>query len=528
MTEPPRPVKAIPQRRDARALAQTSHFWSKGECGKPVCGRRGLYHGGADAHQKNRVRDPDPPWCGEVPPRPAHRHGCDLRFLAKPPSQPAITRRTLLGAGALAITAVALQGAARGQASTDRPATGGGFRVIRVARGTAALRGPAEPATPIWGFDGAVPGPTLRAARGEEIKVRVVNELDEPTSVHWHGIRIANAMDGVAPLTQPPIAPGASFDYRFVVPDAGTFWYHAQVNVAQQVGRGLYGALIIDEAEPVDVDRDIALVLGDWRLAPAGTIVEATVAAPGSEPEGGRPRAHVTVNGLPALDIPVKTNERIRLRVVNAATARVLSFRLDRHRAIVMAIDGEPAEPFEARDSRFALGPGNRIDLFLDTTLEPGASAALFAQDGGEAAIARLVYDSGSPARPEPRPGWTPLPANPLPERMDFERALKLDMALATPGTGASLFSVKRGRTVTLGLVNRTTASYAMHLHGHHFRLLDRLDDGWKPFWLDTVVVPGGQTFRIAFVADNPGKWLIQGEALEQRAPPIAQWFEVQ
>ena len=91
----------------------------------------------------------------------------------------------------------------------------------------------------------------------------------------------------------------------------------------------------------------------------------------------------------------------------------------------------------------------------------------------------------------------------------------------------AALFTVKRGRAVTIGLVNRTAASYAMHLHGHHFRLLDNLDDGWKPFWLDTLVVPAGQTMRIAFVADNVGKWLIQGAAIDHRAPPTAQWFEV-
>jgi FtsP/CotA-like multicopper oxidase with cupredoxin domain len=266
-------------------------------------------------------------------------------------------------------------------------------------------------------------------------------------------------------------------------------------------------------------------VFGDWRLAGAGTIVEASAA---TAENGERVRTHLTVNGLQSLDIPVKANERIRLRVVNAASARVLSIRLDRHRAIVMAIDGEPAEPFEARDSRFALGPGNRIDLFVDATLEAGTTAALMVDDAGaEVPVARLVYDLGTPARAEPRAEFKPLPANPLPERIDFEHALKLDLPLGTSGSGAALFTVKLGRAVMLGLVNRTAASYAMHLHGHHFRLLDRLDDGWKPFWLDTLVVPAGQTMRIAFVADNVGKWLIQGSALEQRAPPTAQWFEV-
>jgi FtsP/CotA-like multicopper oxidase with cupredoxin domain len=444
----------------------------------------------------------------------------------KGPTEPlkhlVVTRRTVLRAGTFAAIAAMAPPNAHGQAPAR---LGDGFRVVRAARGTASLRASPAPASPIWGFDAKVPGPTLRAGRGEEIKVRLVNELDEPTIVHWHGMRIPNAMDGVPVLTQSPVAPGASFDYRFVAPDAGTFWYHAQFDAPRQIGLGLYGALIIDEAEPIDVDRDVALVFGEWRPARGGGVAGVPGASAG---EDDTPRGRLTINGLPVLDVPVKTNERVRLRLINAAHARVLALRLERHRAVVMAIDGEPAEPFEARDGRFTLGPGNRIDLFIDTTLEAGASAALIVDDyGADLAIARLVYEAGAPARPQPRADWKPLPPNPLPERIDLERALKLDTTLGVIEAGKPLFSVKRGRGVLLGLVNRGAASCAVHVHGHHFRLLDRMDDGWKPFWLDTVVVPNGQTFRIAFVADNPGKWLIQGTALAEGERPSAQWFEV-
>ncbi|MGA2126379.1 MAG: multicopper oxidase family protein [Xanthobacteraceae bacterium] len=444
-----------------------------------------------------------------------------MRVPSRPPLRLPTTRRTFLGGAALA--AVTL-GGARGQPLPDRKTIAEGFRVIRASTGMAPLRGPGHGPTLIWGYNGAIPGPTIRTGRGEEIRVRLVNDLDEPTTVHWHGVRLANPMDGVAQLTQPPIAPGASFDYRFVAPDAGTFWYHAQVNAQRQQAHGLYGALIVDEAEPVDVDRDVTLVFADWWLGTTGTIVD-----PGStEPaDGDRGQRYLTVNGLPSLDIPVKSNERLRLRVINAATTRVLSFRLDRHQVIVMAIDGEPAEPFEAEDSRFTLGPGNRIDVFLDTTLAPGSGAALTVNDAGrETAIVRLAYEAGPAGRPEPRTALTALPANPLPERMDLEHALKLDLEIGTSSAGAALFTVKRGRAVMLGFVNRSPASFAMHVHGHHFRLLDRLDDGWRPYWLDTLVVPAGQTMRIAFVADNAGKWLLQGTALDARAAPMAQWFE--
>src|SRR5262249_50816181 len=122
---------------------------------------------------------------------------------------------------------------------------GDGGTVLRARTGSAALRGPDRAPTPVWGFDGATPGPVLRVKRGAELKARLVNEFAEPSTAHWHGLRLPNAMDGVPQLTQAPIAPGASFDYRFVPPDAGTFWYRAFAS--EQLARGLCGALIVGE-----------------------------------------------------------------------------------------------------------------------------------------------------------------------------------------------------------------------------------------------------------------------------------------
>src|ERR1044071_3581696 len=125
-----------------------------------------------------------------------------------------------------------------------------GLRTIRARAGLAQLRGPEGAATPIRGFDGAVPGPVLRVKRGEEMRVRLINELVGETAIHWHGVRLPNAMDGVIGLPQPPIGPGESFDYRFTPPDAGTFWYRASARSIED--RALYGLLIVDETEPVD------------------------------------------------------------------------------------------------------------------------------------------------------------------------------------------------------------------------------------------------------------------------------------
>ncbi len=450
-----------------------------------------------------------------------------------PPLDRTFTRRRLLASAGLGVIVLVLPPRARSEPAALTAADG--FRLLRARPGTAALRGADKPATDIWAFDGSVPGPVLRAKRGAGVKIRVVNDLPEPTAVHWHGLRIANAMDGVPGLTQDAIAPGASFDYRFTPPDAGTFWYHAPFNAPRQITRGLQGVLIVEEPEPSDVDHDILLVFDDWRLTESGAIDEAQNAI------GGQ----LTVNGAPSLDIPVKANQRLRLRLLNAATARVITCRIDRHACAVMALDGEPGEPFIARDGRVVLGPGNRVDLFIDMLLPPGTTAPIVIETAaGDAAIARMNYDPGA-GRPAPRSGLTPLPDNPLPERMDFRGALKLNVPIETGGDpgalrftlagrgvasgplGAPLFSVKRGRAVMLAFMNHTKFTHCLHLHGHHFRVLDRLDDGWKPFWLDSLMVPPMLSWRIAFVADNPGKWLLEGRVIDHPNTGTAAWFEV-
>jgi FtsP/CotA-like multicopper oxidase with cupredoxin domain len=480
-------------------------------------------------------------------------------FSTLPPTR----RHVLAGAGAAAIALVLprpLRAAVEaGEIAAD------GFRVLRARGGSARLRGEAEKPTSIWGYDGVVPGPTLRVRRGQELKVRLINELSQATAVHWHGLRLPNAMDGVPHLTQPPIEPGQSFDYRFVAKDAGTFWYHSHLLSSEQLARGLYGVLIVEEPEPLDVDRDVMLVVDDWRLTEDGEI-HPSFGNMHDAAHAGRLGQYVTINSQDSLDLPVRTNERLRLRLLNAANARVFTLRFPRHAPRVMAIDGQPAEPYLARDAQVTLGPGNRIDLFLDATLEPDARAPIVFDAGraGQLELGHFVYDKGPPVRPAPKADARPLPDNPLPARMDFAGALKLDVPLdggamsmmlmrnmregrETPGHGLDprrrlwtladlassghdgppLFTVKRGRTVMLAFANRTAFAHSMHVHGHHFRLLDRLDDGWKPYWLDTVTVDVEKTERIAFVADNPGKWMLHCHMIEHQDTGMAAWFEV-
>jgi FtsP/CotA-like multicopper oxidase with cupredoxin domain len=431
-------------------------------------------------------------------------------------------RRALAGAGA-AVTCLSLPLGAEETANLAAD----GFQVLHARAGSVRSPNGAPDGTSqrqIWGFQGAAPGPLLRAKHGEDLRVRLLNELPDAAAIHWHGVRVPNLMDGAPGLTQTAVAAGAGFDYRFRPPDAGTFWYHvpwlAQTPDASARHR-LHGALIVEEAEPPEVDREHVLLFDDWPIAPQN-----------DAPSPARP-FQIVANGAPTPDLAVRANERLRLRLINAAQARVVVLRLDRHAAIVMAIDGQPSEPFRPRDNRVILGPGNTADLFVDATLAPGAAGPILWADAiGETPLARLVYDPAPPVRAMPLAAPRPLPANPLPARVDLIHAVKLDLALDGLARGTAhlepaRFKAKRGRSVMLALANRQEFACAVHVHGHAFRLLDRLDDGWKPFWLATVVVDARQMARIAFLADNPGKWLIECVGIGHPETARAGWFEV-
>jgi FtsP/CotA-like multicopper oxidase with cupredoxin domain len=170
-----------------------------------------------------------------------------------------LSRRTFLAASGAAATASVL-----------RPWRAGGgspFEYRLVARpGHAHLVGAPYPETAVWSYNGAIPGPEIRVRQGEHLRIAVENQLAEETTIHWHGLRVPNPMDGVPHVTQKPIAPGEIFLYEFDLPDAGTYWYHPHQRSLEQVGRGLYGPLIVEEREPIQVDRDVTWVLDDWRL----------------------------------------------------------------------------------------------------------------------------------------------------------------------------------------------------------------------------------------------------------------------
>jgi FtsP/CotA-like multicopper oxidase with cupredoxin domain len=492
-----------------------------------------------------------------------YRHHCSTAITAEiSPDMTSFlrpTRRRFLGGLALTAAGLALPKA-------PALAAGGQPRLLTAGPGETLLLEAGRPKTRTWLYDGVSPGPILRARQGEEVFVRLKNALPQPTTIHWHGIRIDNAMDGVAHLTQEAVPPGGTFDYRFTVPDAGTFWYHPHNRSWEQMARGLYGLLIVDEAQPWDgADRDIAVVADDWRLGEDGQIEEASFAHMMDWSHAGRLGNVLTLNGQDRLDLPVTSGERVRLRLCNTCNARVLELRLEHPDIWVVAEDGQPVTPRELDGGYIALAPGERADLVVDMTLAPGSSAAITEVSRDQRLVAGQIRYHPSAVLQRSAPGPVPpraLPANPLATKLDLGAAQAVDLLMEGGAMGnlaqasyqgetlpirelvrrgqvwsfngvagmteAPLFSARRGRTVTVDMNNDTRWPHAMHFHGHHVKVLER---GGRPTgsdaWRDTVLVQPLERVKVAFVADNPGKWMIHCHMLEHQAAGMATWFNV-
>ncbi|MGP6090032.1 multicopper oxidase family protein [Antarctobacter jejuensis] len=414
------------------------------------------------------------------------------------------------------------------------------------------------PATEVWSYDGTIPGPLIRVPQGGRVTRQLVNAMEVPTSIHWHGIRIDNAMDGVSGLTQAPVAPGDTFDYDFAAPDAGTYWYHAHTNSMEQVGRGLSGVLIIDETSPPDVDRDEVLMLDDWLLDPESGGFFEPFNQPMMMSHGGRTGNLVGVNGRYDFGMAAKRGERLRLRLINAANARIFALRLQGMIGWIVALDGMPLETPQEITQEILLAPAQRADLVVDVTATQGMAAGVLMAMDDESwqALVELTVSEGTEPRTEPP---VPLPANPNTTLPDLTGARHFDMVMeggAMAGMEKANFEgetldfraliergqfwalsgqagmsdtpfarLQRGKVARVTLTNRTVFPHAMHLHGMHFR--EVYADGSMGPLRDTILSIPNEPLEIAFAADNPGKWLFHCHMLAHAASGMNTWIEV-
>ena len=482
-----------------------------------------------------------------------------------------MNRRDFLRTSAASVLATTL---------SPRPVWASSMPELVAAPDTAPIVSPDVPVR-VWGYNGSTPGPEIRVRAGERIRRRLVNRLPQPTAVHWHGIRIANAMDGAVGLTQAPVPSGETFDYDFVAPDPGTYWYHAHNRSWEQVARGLVGPLIVEDTEPWQglpgaAVREIALVLDDWYLNVAGQIDEPSFGNLHEWAHAGRVGNVATVNGRVEPQIAVHPGERLRVRLINTANARMMQPQIGDGKATLIALDGHPVPPRDPGD--LVLMPAQRADLVIDVPADGATSIPVRLLLGGDDVmdIAHLVPDGSRRAARvtgdvRPLPAWasardrTPDLKNAHPVTLRMEGGAMGNLISASVGGrklsfeelggakkiwafngvagGASvdgygedppIFSVPRGTTVRLTVANETGFAHGIHLHGHHFTLLTEpqglsagLGGDRKGDVRDTLSTWPGERTDVAFVADNPGRWMLHCHMLEHQAAGMLGWFEV-
>jgi FtsP/CotA-like multicopper oxidase with cupredoxin domain len=387
-------------------------------------------------------------------------------------------------------------------------------------------------------FNQQIPAPTLRVKQGERIRVKLINNIHQPTTIHWHGIRIANSMDGVPHLTQHPVMPGESFIYDFVCPDAGTFWYHPHTHSLEQLGKGLMGCLIVDEKEGTDFDAEQLLVLRDWHIDKEGQFTAMTSLR--NAARMGTLGNHQTVNGKvkPVYEIPA--GGAIRVRLANVDNTRLYHLSTKEYPAMVIAEEGNPLKnPYPLTDR--ATGAGMRVDIALIAPKTVGEEVIIYDKKGKwYFELCRLkTVASNKPVRAS----LPTLPYHHIPEP-NLKKAKQVDFVFEwegalTPAEGEKsnpvfwtinrrawvdeshevlpepIATFKKNKSYIINLYNASPHHHPIHMHGHTFKVLNSDKREITPYFTDTILLAKNERAQIAFVADNVGKWMFHCHVIE-------------
>ena len=396
-------------------------------------------------------------------------------------------------------------------------------------------------------YNGQVPGPEIRVKEGEIIRVVLKNYLPEGTTIHWHGIPIVNAMDGVPGVTQQSVKPGETFVYEFEARPAGTFIYHS--HVGYQLDQGLYGPLIIEPAKPQEsYDREYSLVLEDWVMKDGGGIARTRRRSPmGRGMMGGMMRGHMggidtrggpllepvydgyAVNGrvYPAIKpLEVKKDDRVKLRLMNVSSATIYYLQLAGHRLTITQTDGNPIKPVDTDVIR--IGMGERYDVMF-TADNPGYWLLAASEEGfGEGQLQIPIRYAGSRQKEPIRPGFNaglrmavyenfqalnPVENSGADRPRFYEQFLSGGMHSPFWSINNQLYPatnplvVRKEERVRLAYLNRSMMPHPMHLHGHFFRVVNPALPRDRWIHKDTLIVDPMQRVDVEFMADNPGRW---------------------
>lgn len=387
-----------------------------------------------------------------------------------------------------------------------------------------------SPKTPVWTFGGSLPGPLLDAKVGDRVIVNFKNSLPEPTTIHWHGIRLPAAMDGTLAMQQ-PIPAGGAFRYEFTLKDAGLFWYHPHVRSDIQVQKGLYGAIRVRGPNEPTADDERVLILDDIRLKPDGTLSEYL---DDESKMMGREGNTLLVNGVADATLSVRAGAATRFRIVNVANGRFFNLRLPGHAWRVIGTDGGfLPKPYDVE--RLLVAPGERYDVMLIASGAPGSEIELMTEpyerghDSGKSPpmrVARVSFPTDAPlagrALPSSFPAIERLPTATKSVPIALDETTKDGELVFT--VNGSVFPdvpkvmVERGGVRVLDVKNESEMDHPFHLHGFFFQVLEKNGVGVpleSSGSKDTILVPAKTEMKLVSRFDEPGMWMYHCHILE-------------
>ena len=458
------------------------------------------------------------------------------------------TRRQILGGLAgLAVVGLGAGGASRYWLGRAGPGEGHDYELIAAPLDVELVPGFK---TPAWAFGATAPGTELRVKQGEWLRVRFINQLPVETTIHWHGIRLPLEMDGVPYVSQLPVKPGEYFDYKFRVPDAGSYWYHPHVSSSEQLGRGLVGPLIVEEREPTGFAHERTVSLKSWHVDEQGAFTEFSVTREAAR-EGTAGRLS-TLNGTPQAVIELPAGQITRVRILNLDNTVTYRLNLPDAEAMIYALDGNPVKP-RPLGKDYWLGPGMRMCLAIKA---PAAGEELSLRNGPVRLGMFRAVANAAKANNDAAGDWPPeLPANPVAEP-DLANAEKLNFNFEWAGAVSvnaqngkppllwqingqvwditdktcadrPIAKLEKGKSYIFELKNMTQYQHPIHVHGMSFKVIASNRKRVIPYFTDTYLLGRNERARIALVADNPGVWMFHCHVIDHMETGLMAAIEV-
>lgn len=416
-----------------------------------------------------------------------------------------------------------------------------------------------------WTFNGTVPGPQIRVKLGDNVEIKLKNDLDEPTTIHWHGLPVPNNMDGIPGVTMNAVQPGESFTYKFNANVPGTYWYHSHQDGIVQLDKGLYGTFIVEDPKERKADREYTIVLDDWMedeeanhgsmnmssmdmgamdhnaMDSDSMITQSAdnnnISTNGMSDAEMMPLMYTifTANGKSGATIEplsVKEGETVRIRFINAGFLSHPLY-LQGHEYKIISTDGQSINnPPLVNGQLLNVAPGERYDiefvannpgswLLEERSTNPGAAGLTipvkyegvdgdFTRDNEQRAVIDITqYGEATTAQFS------------IEDEYDLEYTMNLNTAIVDGSTTYTIngerfpetdpLKVQEGDLIKVKLINNSPEDvHPMHLHGHFFQVLSKNGKpiSGSPLVKDTINILPGEEYEVAFKADNSGNWL--------------------